>query len=114
MTYPGWANIVSIKCSRVYTILRLLPRSLSLSVQSWYDQSAQAVQPNGRAAGEEDAEEAENLRPASSIVCQGGAEVGEARTAGEVWVSLLSVVVVDHHPEHGEEHGQLEEDGVDQ
>ena len=29
-------------------------------------------------------------------------------------MSLLPVVVVDDTPEHGEEHGQLEEDGVHQ
>ena len=29
-------------------------------------------------------------------------------------MSLLSVVVVDHHPEHGEEHSQLEQHGVHQ
>ena len=29
-------------------------------------------------------------------------------------MSLQPVVVVDHHPEHGEEHRQLEEDRVHQ
>ena len=104
MTYPGRGNIVSIKCSR----------SPQYSVQSRYDQSAQTVQTNGRAAGEEDAEEAEDLRPAAGVVGQGRTEVGEAGAAGEVRVPLLPVIVVDHHPEHGEEHSQLEEDGVDQ
>ena len=83
------------------------------SVQSRYDQSAQAVQTHRGAAGEEDAEESEDLRPASSVG-HGRAQLGEGGAAGQVRVSLLPVVVVYHHPEHGEEHSQLEQHGVHQ
>ena len=83
------------------------------SVQSWYDQPWEAIEADSRQAGGGNTDDGEELGPASSVG-HGGTEGGEGGTAGQVCVSLQPVVVVDHHPEHGEEHGQLEEDGVDQ
>lgn len=83
------------------------------SVQSWYDQPWEAIEADSRQAGGGNTDDGEELGPTSSVG-HGGTKGGEGGTAGQVSVSLVSVVVVDHHTEHREEHSQLEQDRVHQ